>query len=80
MIKDLNKYFNCSQGHRFDGIKRNFFINRNYISMPFSFMHFAIKDKIEMKDPKVKNNIFDPVPYNYLFNNSTAFLDGSFVR
>lgn len=48
--------------------------------MPFSFMNFVIKDKIEIKDPLVKNNIFDPTPYNYLFNNSTAFLDGSFVR
>jgi len=48
--------------------------------MPFSFMHFLIKHKIEIKDPSVKNNFFDPTPYNYLFNNSTAFLDGNFVR
>ena len=80
MIKNLNKYFNCSKGHRFDGLKKNFLINGHYLSMPFSLMHFAIKDKIEIKDPLVRNNFFDPTPYNYLFNNSTAFLDGSFVR
>jgi len=26
-----------------------------------------------------KLNMFDPEPYNYLFNKSTSFLDGNFV-
>lgn len=79
-VKDLNKNFNSSYGHRFNGESRNFFINSNYLSMPFSFMHFAIKNKIEIQDVNIKSIVFDPTPYNYLFNNSTAFLDSSFVR
>ena len=42
--------------------------------MPFSFMNFVIKDKIEIKDPLVKNNIFDPTPYNYLFESLIAII------
>ena len=36
-------------------------------------MTFVIKDKIELEDPLQKGNIFDPEPYNYLFNKSTCF-------
>lgn len=39
-------------------------------------MSFVIKDKIEMEDALQQNNIFDPEPYNYIFNKSTSFLDG----
>jgi hypothetical protein len=39
-------------------------------------MSFVIKDKIEMEDTLQQNNIFDPEPYNYIFNKSTSFLDG----
>ena len=46
--------------------------------MPFSFLTFAILDKIECKEPN--ENIFDPEPYNYIFNRSSCFLDGSFVQ
>ena len=43
-------------------------------------MTFVIKDKIENNDPLQKGNIFDPDPYNYLFNKSTCFLEGQFTR
>lgn len=43
-------------------------------------MHFAIMNKIESQDSHISNVVFDETPYNYLFNNSTAFLDGNFVR
>ena len=42
-------------------------------------MSFVIKDKIEIKDESLKGNVFDIEPYNYLFNRSTAFMDGEFV-
>ena len=42
-------------------------------------MSFVIKEKIEVKDDNLKGNVFDIEPYNYLFNKSTAFMDGSFV-
>jgi len=42
-------------------------------------MSFVIKEKIESKDENLKGNIFDIEPYNYLFNQSTAFMDGEFV-
>lgn len=43
-------------------------------------MSFVIKDKIENDDVLQQNNIFDPEPYNYIFNKSTSFLDGQFVQ
>ena len=48
-----------------------------FLCLPFSFLTFAILDKIEKKH---NENIFDPEPYNYIFNRSTCFLDGRFVQ
>ncbi len=53
---------------------------KEYLSLSFSFMTFVIKEKIEQGDVLQKNNIFDPEPYNYIFNKSTSFLDGEFVK
>jgi hypothetical protein len=39
-----------------------------------------MKSKIEKKDPKLKTNFFDPVPYDYIFNKGTSFTDGDFVK
>lgn len=42
-------------------------------------MSFVIKDKIEINDSNQEFNVFDITPYNYVFNNSTAFIDSIFV-
>ena len=42
--------------------------------LPFSYMTFVIKDKIELNDPLQKGNIFDPEPFNYIFNRSSCFI------
>ena len=42
-------------------------------------MSFVIKEKIENKDPEQENNEFDIDPYNYIFNKSTSFIDGTFI-
>jgi len=42
-------------------------------------MTFVIKDKIESNDELNLDNVFDPVPYNYIFYKSTAFIDGDFI-
>ena len=67
------------KGHRFDSKNHNWFIFREYISLPFSYMSFVIKHKIEIGDELQKGNQFDIEPYNYLFNKSTSFIDGDFV-
>ena len=38
-----------------------------------------IKEKIERNDSALKTNVFDPEPYNYIFNKGTSFTDGDFV-
>lgn len=43
-------------------------------------MSFVIKDKIENNDKYQKLNVFDLEPYNYIFNRSTSFLDGNFIK
>lgn len=43
-------------------------------------MTFAIKDKLETGCINQIGNAFDPEPYNYIFNNSTCFLDDEFVE
>ena len=43
-------------------------------------MTFVILDKIEKKDPTTHLNVFDPVPYNYIYNRRTFFLNSEFVR
>ena len=52
---------------------------KEYLSLPFCYMSFVIKDLLE-KDKKLSvGNTFDLVPYNYVYNRSTAFLDSDFV-
>ena len=46
----------------------------------FSYMSFVIKHKLEKRfEAESLANHFDIVPYNYIFNRSTAFLDSEFV-
>lgn len=45
-----NAELGCKKGHRFDGKNHNWLILGEYISLPFSYMTFVIKDKIEIKD------------------------------
>lgn len=40
-------------------------------------MSFVIKDKIENEESV--GLLFDPTPYNYIYNKSTSFIDGDFV-
>jgi hypothetical protein len=54
-------------------------ITGEHLTMPFSYMAFVIKNKIENKDESQKGNIFDIEPYNYVFNKGTCFTDGMFV-
>ena len=43
-------------------------------------MTFVIKNKIEKKNSReVFKYVFDITPYNYIFNNSTAFIDSEFA-
>jgi hypothetical protein len=50
-----------------------------FLSLPFSYMTFVIKKKIEDEDEAVLENEFDPEPYNYIFNKATSFTQGNFV-
>ena len=67
-------------GHRFDGKNHNWLMMNEYLCLPFSYMTFVIKDKIERNDIHQRGNIFDPTPYNYIFNKSTCFLESKFTR
>ena len=50
-----------------------------YISLPFSYMTFIIKEKLEKYNPQTKYS-FDLEAYNYSFNKTTCFLDGNLIR
>ena len=50
------------------------------MSLPFCYMTFVIMDHIEKQDIMQQGNVFDIVPFNYIFNRKTAFLDGEFVK
>ena len=67
-----------SKGHCFDDKNHNWMILMEFLCLPFSFLTFAILEKIENREPN--ENVFDPEPYNYVFNRSTSFLDGWFVQ
>ena len=43
-------------------------------------MTFVILDKIEKKDKQVHQKTFDQVPYNYIYNRRTFFLNSDFVK
>lgn len=67
-------------GIRFDGNNHNWIIFNSYLCLPFSYMTFVIMDKIEIKDSLQQGNVFDVEAYNYIFNKSTSFLDGEFIK
>jgi hypothetical protein len=69
-----------NKGYRFDGKNCNWLVMKEFIYIPFSYMTFVIKDKIETNCEIQIGNAFDPEPYNYIFNNSTCFLDDEFVE
>lgn len=75
MIKQLAN----DKGQRFDGKNHNWMIFREYLSLPFCYMTFVIKDKIERNDIYQKGNQFDITPYNYIFNKNTCFMDGNII-
>ena len=68
-----------SKGIKFDGKNHNWLIFNEYMALPFSYMTFVIKDKIESNDSWLHDNHFDPEPYNYLFNKSTSLLNDQIV-
>jgi len=43
-------------------------------------MTFVILDKIEKRDLSAHQNIFDAVPYIYIYNRRTFFLNSEFVK
>ena len=61
-----------------DGKNHNWLIIQQYLSLSFSYMTFVIKDKIEQGAFNFNN--FDSVPYNYIFNKGTSFLDGNMCK
>ena len=65
-------------GLRFDHNNHNWIIKKQYISLGFSYMSFVIKKQLEESYDSVTNK-FDIVPYNYIFNRGSAFLDSKFV-
>lgn len=62
------------KGHRVDGVNHNWLIFEEYLCLPFDYMTFVIKDKIECEDDCLQGNHFDPAPYNYVFNRATSFV------
>jgi hypothetical protein len=66
------------RSHRFDYEYHNWLIGQQFISLGFSYLGFAMKHKIEMQETDM--TLFDPTPYNYLFNRGTCFTDGEFVK
>ena len=76
----LYEHITSGKGHRFDSINHNWLLLNQFLCLPFCYMSFVIKDKIEQKDEDMADQVFDITPYNYLFNKSTAFIDSSFVR
>ena len=38
-----------------------------------------MKEKIEIEDESIQGNVFDLEAYNYMYNKSTSFIDGTFV-
>lgn len=92
-IRELNKIFeeqallqmrgrgsmNSSKGLRFDGKSHNWILFQDYMITPFSYMSFMIKDKLD-HSVDLKENNFDPAPYDYIFNKSSSFMDSKMVR
>ena len=71
----LNKAIGLKTGHKFDSYGHNWMILNEYISLPYSYMTFVIKHKIEIDCELQRGNQFDVEPYNYVHNRSTAFID-----
>jgi len=68
--------FEMMNGHRFDAFNHNYFLHIDHLSLGFSYMAFVINQRLTEKDPLALSNMFDPEPYNYIFNKTTGIIDG----
>ena len=69
------------RGVKMDGKNHNWLIMEEYMSLPFSYMTFVIKNYLENSQKEQFTQYkFDPEPYNYLLNKSSSFLDGNFIK
>ena len=73
---NYNKYF----GLVVDGVNHDSIVFKGDLCLGSSFMTFVIKDNIERRKYREEYKYaFDITPYNYVFNNSTAFIDSKFA-
>lgn len=74
---ELNKHI----GHVIDSKQHDSILYRGDLCLGCSFMTFVIKNDLEKlsNNNKKITNEFDIDPYNYVFNDSTAFIDSKFA-
>jgi len=64
-----------------DGKNHNWVCFRQFIALGFSYMSFVIKSHQECLDNlNEDDDEFDQDAYDYIFNKSTSFIDGNFVK
>lgn len=51
-VGDSHKLIGLCTGHKFDNKGHNWLVLNEYMSLPYSYMTFVIKNKIEEKDPE----------------------------
>lgn len=68
-----------NQGCTFDGKNHNWMQFEDYVSLPFSYLTFLMRDKLDNKKDEchIKKFAFEVDPYNYIFNKSSSFMDGN---
>ena len=81
-IQESNHYpFDYSHGVKIDGKNHNWVCFRQFIALGFSYMSFLINSHQEgLFNLDDDDDEFDETAYNYLFNKSTSFIDGNFVK
>lgn len=70
-----------TKGIKIDGKNHNWLLFEEYLSMPFSYVTFMIRDKLDLEkeQERIKNFQFNMHPFNYVFNKSSGFMDGNLV-
>lgn len=70
-----------TKGIKIDGKNHNWLLFEEYLSLPFSYVTFMIRDKLDLlkERDRIKYYTFNKTPFNYVFNKSSGFMDGNLV-
>lgn len=81
MKKSKQEAFGFHYGYKFDDLSHSFIFLREYISLSYCYMTFAINHKMaKLEDFNNKDYLFDQEMYNFIIDKKTFLHDKKLIK